>query len=56
MTISVAEEATTSSAGNNRAYSDGRDKEDEYGSNKRARGRTEYGGSSKIGLLYYEGR
>ena len=41
MTISVAEEATTSSAGDNRACSDGRDREDECGSGEeiRARGR-----------------
>jgi len=36
MTISVAEEATTSS-GNNRAYSNGRNREDEYGSGKGSR-------------------
>ena len=29
MTINVAEEASIPSAGNNRAYSDGRDQEDE---------------------------
>jgi len=37
MTISVAEEATTSSAGNNRAYSNRRNREDEYGSGKGSR-------------------
>ena len=56
MTISVAEEATTSSADDNRACSDGRDREDERSSGKRARGRTECGGSSKTEPLCYEGR
>ena len=41
MTPSVAEEATMASAGDNRACSDGRDREDECGSGEgiRARGR-----------------
>ena len=56
MTISVAKEATTSSAGNNRACSDGRDKEDEHSSGKRARGGTECGDSSKTGPLCYGSR
>jgi len=43
MTLSVAEEANTSSAGDNRAYSDGRSGEDECGSVERAR--IEDGGS-----------
>ena len=56
MTISVAEEATTSSVGDNRACSNKRDREDERSSGKRARGRTECGDSSKTGPLCYEGR
>ena len=52
MTISVAEEATAFSAGDNRACSDGRSGEDKYSSKGiRARGR----GSSKIGSLCYGG-
>ena len=51
MTISVTEEATTSSAGDNRACSDGREREDECSSGEgiRARGRD----SSKMGSLCY---
>jgi len=56
MTISVAEEATTSSAGDNRAYSNGRDREDEYSSGKRARGRIECEGSAKTEPLCYGSR
>jgi len=46
MTIGVAEEATIASAGNNRACSDGGSRENECGSSKRIRARTEYGSSS----------
>ena len=46
MTISVAKEATASSAGDNRAFSNGRSREDECSSNKRVGSRTEYMGSS----------
>jgi len=56
MTISVAEKATTSSAGDNRACSNERDKEDEYSGDKRARGGIECKGSSKTGPLCYGGR
>ena len=56
MTISVVEEATTSSAGDNRACSNRRDRENECGSGKRARSGTEYRGSSKTGLLCYGDR
>jgi len=52
----VAEEATTSSAGNNRVCSNGRDREDKCGSGKRVRGGTEYGSSSKMGPLCYGSR
>jgi len=43
MTIGVAEEATIASAGNNRACSNGGSGENECGSGKRIRARTEYG-------------
>jgi len=43
MTLSVAEEANTFLAGNNRAYSDGRSGEDKCSDVERAR--TENGGS-----------
>jgi len=56
MTISVAKEATTSSAGDNRACSNGRDRENECGSGKRARSGIECEGSSKTGPLCYGGR
>ena len=56
MTISVAEEATTSLAGDNRACSNGRNREDKRSGDKRVRGRTEYGSSSKMGPLCYGGR
>jgi len=46
MTIDVAEEATITSAGDNRACSDGGSGENECSSGKRIRARTEYGGSS----------
>ena len=46
MTISVAEEATIASAGDNRACSDGGCGENECGSSEGSRARTEYGGSS----------
>jgi len=51
MTISVAEEATASSAGDNRACSNGRDRKDKCGGSERvgARGRD----SSKTGFLCY---
>ena len=55
MTISVAEEVTAFSAGNNRACSNGRGGKDECSSSERTEGRTEYGGSSKMGLLCYGG-
>ena len=45
-TISVAEEATIASAGNNRACSNGGCGENECGSSEGIRARTEYGGSS----------
>ena len=56
MTISVVEEATTSSAGDNRACSDGRNREDERSSGKRVRGGTECRSFSKTGPLCYGGR
>ena len=49
MTISVAEEATIASAGNNRACSDGRNREDECGGSEGAGN----SGSSKTGSLCY---
>jgi len=52
-TLGVAEEATTASAGNNRACSNGRDREDEFGSGERCRTRGRC--SSKTGSLYYGG-
>jgi len=39
MTLSVAEEATIASAGNNRACSDGGSREDECSGSKESRGR-----------------
>jgi len=42
----VVEEATIASAGNNRACSNGESGENECGSGKRIRARTEYEGSS----------
>ena len=45
-TLGVAEEATTASAGNNRACSDGGCGENKCGSGKRNRRRTEWRGSS----------
>ena len=51
MTISMAKEVTASSAGDNRACSNGRSGEDEYGSGERAEGRTEHRGFSETGLL-----
>ena len=45
MTLSMAEEANIFSAGNNRAYSDGRGRVDECSGSKRAR--TRNGGSKK---------
>ena len=57
MTIGVAEEATTASAGDNRACSDGGCGENECGSGERigARGGTECGGSSEKGSFCYGG-
>jgi len=48
MTIGVAEEATIASAGNNRACSDRRSREDKCGGSEgnRTRGWTKHGGSS----------
>jgi len=51
MTISVAKEANAS-AGNNGACSDGGSGKDECSSSERVRGRTEYGGSSKMGPIH----
>jgi len=45
-TISVAEEATIASAGDNKACSDGGCGENECSSGEEIRARTEYGGSS----------
>ena len=58
MTIGVAEKATTASAGDNRACSDGGCGKNECGSGKRigARDGTECGGSSEKGPICYEGR
>ena len=56
MTISVAKEATTFSAGSNGAYFDRRDRENECSSGKRARDGTECGGFSKTGPLCYGSR
>jgi len=47
----VAKEANASSAGDNRACSNGRSGEDEYSSGERAESRTEDGGFSEIGPL-----
>ena len=51
MTFGVAKEATTASAGNNGACSDGRSGENERNSSERSGSRdgTKYGGSSKKG-------
>jgi len=49
MTFGVAEEATTASAGDNRACSDGGSRENKCGSGQRCR--TRDGGSSKKGPL-----
>jgi len=46
MILSVAKEANTSSAGNNRACSDGGSREDKCSGSQRLGGRTECGGSS----------
>jgi len=54
ITTSVAEKANASSAGNNRACSDGRDQKDEYSSSERFR--AEDGGSSKKRPLCYGNR
>jgi len=43
-TIGVAEEAAIASAGDNRACSNGRGREDKHGSGKRIRSRTEWRG------------
>ena len=53
MTISVAEETNTFSAGNNRACSNRRSEENKYNDSERVR--TGYGGSSQIGPLYNRG-
>jgi len=45
-TIGVAEEAAIASAGDNRACSNGRGREDKCGSGKRIGSRTEWRGSS----------
>ena len=50
-TPSVAEEATIASAGDNRACSNERSRENEHSSGERAGGRTRYGGSSETGPL-----
>ena len=50
MTFSVVEEANAFSAGDNRAYSNGRNRENKYSSGKRIR--TRNGGFSKKGPLY----
>ena len=55
-TISMAEEATIASAGNNRICSDGGCGEDECGSGERSRARTECGDSSQTGSLCYGNR
>ena len=49
MTLSVAKEATTASAGDNRACSDGRDRNDKYGGGKGTRSRTGCGDFSEKG-------
>ena len=54
--LSMAEEANAPSAGDNRTYSDRKDRKDKHGSSKRTRGRTGCGGSSKTGPLCYGGR
>jgi len=54
MTLSMVEEANTFSAGNNRACSDGRDRENEYSGGKGIRIGDR--GSSKKGLLCYRSR
>ena len=54
MISSVAKEATTASAGNNRACSDGGYRKNKCGGSKGIgnRGRTEYGSSSKKGSIH----
>ena len=54
MTISVTKEATASSAGDNRAYSDGGNRKDKHGGGKRIRIRCR--DSSKTGSLCNGGR
>ena len=54
--LSVAEKANAPSAGDNRACSDRKNREDKYSSSKRTRGRIRCGGSSKMGPLCYGGR
>jgi len=56
MTLSVAEEANAFSAGDNRACSNGRDREDKCSSGKRARSRTGCRGSSEMRPLCNGGR
>jgi len=53
MTLSMAKEANAFLAGDNRTYSNRRDREDEYGSSKRVRTRN---GGSKKGPLCDGGR
>ena len=50
-TMSVVEEATVSSAGDNWACSNGGSGKDECGGNKGTKGRTGCGGSSETGSL-----
>ena len=52
----MAEETIASSAGDNRACSDRRSREDKCSSGKGSRARTGSGGSSKIGSLCNGGR
>jgi len=54
MTLSVAEEANVFSAGNNRACSDGRSRENKYSGSKGVR--TGNGSSNKKGSLRYGSR
>ena len=54
MTLSVVEETNAFSAGNNRACSNGRGRENEYSGSKGIR--IGDGGSSKKGLLCYRSR
>ena len=56
ITPSMVKEATTFSAGDNRACSDGRCGEDKCGSSKRVGGRAKYGGSSEMGPLFHRNR